>query len=391
MFLLRMIQYCIGVVHFHADGGSPERFLNLAAREDILLWNIRSKDGVLYASTRARKYKKLHPLALQAGVILTKEAQKGVPFLTKRFARHAGVLIGLLLFLLLVWFFSSFVWEIDVAGNQSVPTSQVEHVLDELGLRPGAFSMFLQVRYIQNGLLLRIPELSGVTINLHGSTAYVRVRERRYPPEIVPQSLPCNVKASRDGKIVQIKTFAGKALVKPGEAVTAGQLLVSGVVQDKDGALRLIHAEGTVLARTKRDLSVTVPFHETVRAETGREVKRYTLNVFHYGVPLYFGALTGDYDRFSYTAPAVVFGVRLPVSLTTRVYRECKPLSVTYSQQQAARIGQKELAQKEKVEWSGIKVLSRTTEPKIDASGYTLTEHAMCEENIALAETIQIS
>lgn len=391
MFLLRIIQYGLGYVRFRVDRGSPERFLNLVSREGIALWNIRSKEGVLHASILSRNYHKLHPLAVSAGVVLTREMQKGLPVQTKRFARHAGILVGLLLFMALVWFFSSFVWEIDVAGNQSVSSTQVEHVLAELGLRPGAFSRFLQVRYIQNGLLLRMPELSGVTINLHGSTAYVRVRERRYPPEIVPQAFPCNVKSAREGEIIQMNTYAGKPMVQTGEAVTTGQLLISGVIEDKDGALRLVHARGTVIARTVRDLSVTIPFHDTVRTETGRTIKRYTVNLFDYGIPLYFGALQGDYDRFSYTDPAEIFGVRLPLSVTTRVYRECKPLSVTYSTAQAAAAAKTEMAQKEKVELSGVRILSRASEVKTDVNAYTLTMHDVCEEDIAIGEAIQIS
>lgn len=391
MFLLRIIQYVLGYVRFRAEGGSPERFLNLAARNGIMLWNIRSKDGVLHAATLARNFRRLHPLAREAGVALTREAQKGVPFQARRFSRHLGILIGAVVFLALVWFFSSFVWEVDVAGNQSVSSTQVEHVLADLGLRPGAFSMFLQVRYIQNGLLLRIPELSGVTINLHGSTAYVRVRERRYPPDIVPQAVPCNVKAARDGQVIRMEVQAGKPMVQVGEAVTAGQLLVGGMVQDKDGALRIIHAQGTVVARTRRDISVTIPFHTTIRSETGQEVRRYTLNVFDYGIPLYFGVLQGDFNRYAYTDQAALFDIRLPVSVTTRIYRACRPLAVTYSKEQAASAAARALAQKEQTELSGVRIVSRGTENKTDANGYTLVAHDVCEEDIALGEPIQIS
>ncbi len=391
MFLLRIIQYVLGYVRFRAEGGSPERFLNLAARNGIMLWNIRSKDGVLHAATLARNFRRLHPLAREAGVALTREAQKGVPFQARRFSRHLGILIGAVVFLALVWFFSSFVWEVDVAGNQSVSSTQVEHVLADLGLRPGAFSMFLQVRYIQNGLLLRIPELSGVTINLHGSTAYVRVRERRYPPDIVPQAVPCNVKAARDGQVIRMEVQAGKPMVQVGEAVTAGQLLVGGMVQDKDGALRIIHAQGTVVARTRRDISVTIPFHTTIRSETGQEVRRYTLNVFDYGIPLYFGVLQGDFNRYAYTDQAALFDIRLPVSVTTRIYRACRPLAVTYSKEQATSAAARALAQKEQTELSGVRIVSRGTENKTDANGYTLVAHDVCEEDIALGEPIQIS
>ncbi len=391
MFLLRLIQYVLSYVRFRAEGGSPERFLNLAAKNDIALWHIRMKDGVLHACTLSRSFRRLHPFAVESGVVLYREEKAGLAVQLGRFRRQAGVAAGLFCFVALVWFFSSFIWEIDVAGNTSVSAAQVQDTLADLGLKPGAFSSFLQVRYIQNGLLLRIPELSGVTINLHGSTAYVRVRERRYAPEVVPASQPCNIKASRDGRILQMITYEGKPLVKAGEAVTAGQLLISGIVQDQDGATRILHAQGAALAQTARDLSVTVPLRTTEPRETGVEVKRYALDVFDYEVPLYFGALKGEYHRYIRTQNAELFGVKLPILLVTRTYRAVRPEKVTYTAAQALSQAKKELGAKEKAEWSGVKLVSQTTSSKTEDSNFTLTVHAVCEEDIALTEAIQIS
>lgn len=120
MFLLRMIQYLLGTVRLRAEGGSPEKFLNLVAQRDISLWDIRLKDGMLTAGALSRSLKRLRPLAGQAGVVLSVEARKGLPHLAKRFAGRTGLLIGTVLFLALVWFFSSFIWEIDITGNLSL-------------------------------------------------------------------------------------------------------------------------------------------------------------------------------------------------------------------------------------------------------------------------------
>ncbi|HCC00681.1 MAG TPA: hypothetical protein DEP42_05640 [Ruminococcaceae bacterium] len=391
MFLLRFIQYLLGYTQFSAENGSIERFLSLVSKNEIVLWGIRVKDATLHASTLSRNFRKLHPFAMVTGVTLTREAQKGLPAQLKRLKRHLGVFIGIILFLILIVFFSSFVWEVDLEGNKEVPTEQIEGVLSELGLKPGAYALFMQVRYIQNGLLLRVPELAGVTINLHGSTAYVRVRERRYAPDFVPQSQPCNVKATRDGKILKVENEEGKSMIKPGEAVTAGQLLLSGVVDDRDGASRLVHARGSVVAQTSRDLRVSVPLHASVRTETGQQVRRRTLNVFNYGVPLYFGALKGDYNRYTETKPLQILQVKLPISITTKTYHACMAKQVDYTQAQALKVAKQKMAEEEKSELSGVKILSRTTENHLDNGTLVFTEHLQCEEDIATEEEIQIS
>ena len=391
MFFLRIIRYFLGCVRFSADGGFPENFLNLAARSGIMLWDIRRRGTAVEAGTLRRSYRRLEPLARRAGVRLAVLRRTGLPYRMKKVTRRRGILIGVLLFFAVLWFFSSFIWEVEISGNQSTSTAEITQVLDDLGLRPGAFPLLVNTRLIEQQALLRLPDLSGITINIRGCDARVEVRERAYPPDIVPENIPCNVKASRTGQIVDLQTFAGRAMVRDGDTIQAGEVLISGVSEDKNGVVHMVHASGVAMTRTSRDLSVTVKYHDQTAAETGRVLRLRTLELFNFRIPLYLRTPQGNYRISAATGKLSLGGRILPFALQTRVFREMRTEPVTYTRAQAAALAAGELAEKEKTELAGVRILSRSDDPQAGGDQYTLIRHYTCEENIAFQEAVQIS
>ena len=52
MILVRLLRWLFGYVTFRGTGDFPERFMNLCAREEINLWEVHCRNGVLYACAR---------------------------------------------------------------------------------------------------------------------------------------------------------------------------------------------------------------------------------------------------------------------------------------------------------------------------------------------------
>ncbi len=69
MFILSLLRYLRGYVVFSARGSFVERFLNLAARDGVSVWNTFKRDGVFYGRTFAASYQKLHRHARKCAVI----------------------------------------------------------------------------------------------------------------------------------------------------------------------------------------------------------------------------------------------------------------------------------------------------------------------------------
>lgn len=391
MFLLKIIRYILGYVRFSADGGNIEKFLNGAAQCGVMLWNIKLRDGVLQACALAKNYKKLQPAAAGAGVKLIVIRCVGLPFMAKKYGRRKGLVTGILLLIATLWFFSSFIWTVNISGNSATPSDEISDVLSDLGLRPGAFPLMLNEKSIEQEALLRLPDLSWITINIDGSAANVAVRERKYPPDVVPAGMPCNVKAAQTGQVIKLEIYKGKAMVKVGDTIPKDGLIISGVITDKNGAVMLMHADGKVIAHTQRELVVTVPYKQHTKIDTGKVIKKDTLGVFNFNVPLYFSKPDGDFRIAIDRQQMNILGLKLPFSLTKRSYIGMKEADVVYTKTQAAAIAAAQLKDEERTELAGIKILSKVTSSKEDNNGYNLIRNYYCEEDIAYQEAIAIS
>ena len=86
--------------------------------------------------------------------------------------------------------------------------------------------------------------MAWLAVNLSGSVARVEVKERTLPPTPTDPNRPSNIRAARDGRIIEFSVYGGEAAVQNGDAVTEGMLLVSGVIEGEKGTilrLSLIH------------------------------------------------------------------------------------------------------------------------------------------------------
>jgi similar to stage IV sporulation protein len=396
MFLTRLLQMLLGYCVFTVEGGSPERFLNLAAHAGISMWNLRRvNDGLrgcaMQGCTLHRNYKRLSPYTQKTGVRLTLTAQKGLPFVFARHQGRWGFLFGFAMFLAIIVYFSGYIWSIEISGNRAVSTREIQYVLSDLGLSPGVRMDDFDSKTLEQKALLKLPGLSFMHINLDGSVARVEVGERARQPEIVPDDRPCNIRASETGQLVGLEVYKGVAMRKIHDTVLKGELVVSGVVEEPKTLVTLfVHAEAKVIARTRRQLSVTVKYKTTALQDTGKIVKCSRLNFLSLQIPFYFKEPQGSWRRMVYKNPLTVLGKELPVSVTTAVFYSCKRVPVMLTRQQAEKKAKTLLTRQEKTEFAGAAIIKRKWGLKAGPDAITLTGSYICEENIALSQEITV-
>ena len=393
MILLNFIKFILGYVRLSVSGGFPERFLNLVTRDGIGLWNITRKSGVLYVCVRAKKFKKLRGAAHKSGVKLHIISKKGIPFRLHRYHKRKGIGFGIVLFLVLLLVLSSFIWTVDVSGNKTLSKADIVDTLDELGLHVGTLKMGLDYKKLENEAIMKLPQLSWIAINVEGSRVEIEVKERVMPPEIVPRDHPCNIKAIRAGQIVDIEAYDGTAMVKKGDTVVEGQMIVNGIVEDKNGASKLVHATAKVIARTIRKKVVMIPFKNQTTSLTGKKIDKNAIILLGIHINLYFnsGNPYPKYDKIVKENNINVGGISLPLSIITNEYHEKITKQVIYTQAQAKDIAAKELAKYEETDLSGIKIVDKKVKTDVLATGVQLTAEYSCEEEIGIEEGILIN
>lgn len=391
MIALKIIRWFWGYVDFCVHGGYPERFLNFTARFGISLWNMKKKDGVLYASVNVSEYRSLRPLARKAGSKLRVKKRHGLPFLLKKCSNKKGIFVGAIVFALLFSLLSLSVWSVDIKGNTVTSTEEVSRVAAELGLVPGTAKKDINAKQLQQQMMRRLPNVSWLSVNTRGCTVTIELQEKVQIPPLVDKNKICNIKAAQSGQIIHMDVFDGKALVKEGDAVVEGQLLVSGIVEDAFGGNSLKHASAKIIAETTETLKAEVPLKQTQTILTGKVVTRRSAKLFGIPVPLTFvGVPQGNYKCEVSVSSAKAGNSTLPLSVCTETWTEQQTKTITLTQQEAARQAEQKLAELQKTQLKNATILSSTKNATVQNGVYALTLVCKCRKDIAVESEILV-
>ncbi len=282
--ILRLIK---GYVEFCAEGGFPERFINLCNIKGINLWNVKNDGVKVVAFTTEREFQELKIPAENSGMTLKIIKSKGLKAFAKRHKWRCGAVSGIILAFCFWVFMSGFIWEVEILATDGVNVEDFTESLADLGVKIGARKSKIDVINVQNQLMNEYNELLWVSLNIFGGKAQVEMSEFIEQKDITDTKTPINIVARKKGEIVLVKGYKGVNVVKEGDNVTKGTLLISGVVKNFDGSEYFTHAKGEIFAKTKNNEKIMCSYKNKVFTTIQRE-NRYYLYVFSLKIPLGF-------------------------------------------------------------------------------------------------------
>lgn len=273
--LLGWIRWLRNTVTFLIRGNFPEQFCNRCRRRGIVLWGLSLHPEGMEASSYAGAYRHLRSIARESRVKLRLTAKHGPYFYWFRYRKCYGRMVGLCAGILLFWLASTRIWWIPITGCAQLSPVALRQALSELGLSEGVAAASLDARALAKALRLTDDRIGWVAVNIVGCTAQVSLRERVPTPEpLGKMGRARNVVAASDGLILEMEVAAGQPLVKVGDTVQAGQLLVSGIAETTAGVSRLCDANATILAEVRETASVSVPLTQLYWEPVGKPQRR---------------------------------------------------------------------------------------------------------------------
>lgn len=390
MFIIRLMRALRGYVRFKATGVFLERFLNMAVHRSINIWDVERHETTLTACTDVKAYKRLRPYAKKTGVRLRVCERHGMPFKLHRYNKRVGLLVGVLFFLGFLCAMGQFVWKIEIQGNTTVAGDEITSAISALGLKPGAFKAGLNVREMERAALLSLQKLSWIAINIDGSTATVEVRERVMPPEMFPDNdRACNIVAERDGLITYMEVYEGQAMRRVGDAVKAGDVIISGIIEDKKLQATYKHARGKIMAQTETELTVEQPLIISEKKFTGTQKHRRYLRVFGADMPLFiYRPFKVAYELEREVKKVHIGAINLPLSVIDERYDFYVEEQREVTREEAASLAQKTLSEQEKTEFLGAKIIEKKESFTITGDIYKLKVKYLCNIDIAKEQEI---
>lgn len=390
MFIVRFLRFINGYVRFRVTGVFIERFLNLASRGGVNLWNGVKTQTEYVGCTLMKHYKQLRPFARKTGVHMRIEERFGWPFWRRKYRRRVGLAVGIGLFLGILAFLGNFVWTIQVVGNEMVSSDEILDYLQEQGLKVGAFKNSLDARELERKTLLQIKELSWIAVNITGSTATVEVNERILPPDMyLDNDKACNIIARYTGQIRSMDVYDGQSDLQVGDTVLAGDLIVSGIVEDGKGQTRFVHARADVKAYAGCEIEIEVPLRQIKRVPTGETSTKKYLKILTWSIPLFWESdQQKSYDAQQKTVSFVPFGLSTPFAVLeeNRVYYTQK--TIEYNEVQAKEEAMRQLQEQEKAQLGEAKILKKELSGSLGKEVYKLKASYSCIMEIGKEQEI---
>lgn len=338
--IFTFINFLRGYLIIEATGFFIERFINLAIKNNIFLWEIKkSAKNKATMKISIKGFKKIRNAARKTGTTVRIKEKKGLPLFLYRHRRRKAFYAGILLFALILAALTSFIWSIEITGNEKIDKNLIREELRACGIDIGVVKYNHSSQQIKQEMLLRVPELSWIWVDIRGTRAFVEVKERTQKPEIIPADEPCNIVAGIDGVITEMIITGGTPVAAVGDIVKKGDLLVSGVNDSAYEGVILTHSTGEIYATTWRELSEIFPMTRSVFTPSGEARTRYSVTLGSLNVPLFsFGKIDfKSYDtKESHTQLKLWGDIYLPVVWKADTLEELIESEVRMSAEQAA-------------------------------------------------------
>jgi similar to stage IV sporulation protein len=211
------------------------------------------------------------------------------------------------------------------------------------------------------------------------------------PPVLIDAHAPRNLVAGKAGQIVAMNVYEGQALVRLGDAVAEGDILISGITQDGAGNNLFRKARGEVMARVEHNITLEIPLSQVRYTPTGEVKKRDYLDVSGLNLPLFLPFKTvGYYHVERGEKPVRLLGVPLPMKVHTRRLHMMEESTVVLTQSMAHEQAAKELRAVEGIDLAGAEILERSLRAVMSKDMYTLEAAYLCIMDIGLAREIYV-
>ncbi len=382
-----VLRYITGYVEFCAQGGFPERFLNLCKVNGLSLWNVENDGVKVKACTSAREFENMEKPAQNSGMTLKILANKGIPFWAKRHKWRCGVLLGVFIAVCLVWYMSGFIWEVEMAEEGGVKINDFTQSLEDLGVKPGARKSKIDIPQVQEALLAMYPELSWVSLNIFGDKAKVEYTPAAPAPEIIDTKTPSNIIAGKNGKIILVEGYEGTNAVEEGVFVSEGSLLISGVRTNADGSEALVRARGKVFAETKNIFTSQTEYENVFKMSTQIHI-RYRVDLFGLRIPLGFKPKEESIAQTE--IPLTVNSTILPVGVIRDEGVGFGETDGKYNSQEAYMLNYLACIREKRNMYGDADIKELSFTESDTQTGKQLTMKLVCVENIATEKPVYV-
>ena len=197
---------CIkGSFTLKSEGRFPERVLNIASTSGIYIYNVkRESPTALIFCVSKKGCDKLLNCSIE-GLELSVVDGYGMPVFMHKYKKRVLLILLPFIFAVTAIVLSLFIWRVELSGGNKALQKEVEAVISQNGVRIGALKHKADQYDIKRKAILQIDDLSWLWVDIKGTTAYVKIKERTKKPDMNEIHEPADVIALHSGVIEKMQ------------------------------------------------------------------------------------------------------------------------------------------------------------------------------------------
>ncbi|MCI8835363.1 MAG: sporulation protein YqfD [Ruminococcus sp.] len=268
-----IMRYLCGYVKIRIRGTSPERFLNLCRYHQILIWGLCPREDSYEMYVTLQGFRRLRPIIRKTHTKVILKKRYGLPFFLHRHRKRKAFLFGALFCMGLLYFYSSYIWDIHFEGNEKWTDQTLLAFLDTKEVSPCMPKKDIDCPQIVKEIRAQYDDIVWVSASIDGSRLKIQIKENedtfqgvgsssdrstendaegegntqennasqeKTEAAVQEEEKPTDLIASQDGVITHMITRSGVPVVHVGDSVKKGDLLVSGRVDVLNDAKEVI-------------------------------------------------------------------------------------------------------------------------------------------------------
>ena len=349
MYFKILIYYILGYVNVVIEGFFIEKLINKCISKKIFFWNTkRDKSTIFSANIGIRNYKDVVKIAKDCKCKIKINKKMGLPFLLNKYRKRKIFGIALLVIIVCIISVSQFIWNIEISGVDEVKQNEIMKIIENEGVKVGKYKNRIDLQSLINKIRLEREDIAWVGMEVKGTNLIIKVVEADKKPEIINEDEYCNIVASKDGIISKVEAQNGTPIVKEGDTVKKGDVLVQGWIEGKYTDNRFVHSEGKIIAKVWYSEKEKIYYKQDYENQTGNKEKKYSININNFKIN-FFKTLSNfeNYDTIRTIKKLKInSNFYLPIEIVVNENFEKQKTQITYDKNEAKEIGIKDVKNK---------------------------------------------
>lgn len=297
----KFFKFLQGYVIIKILGKNAERFVNICLRRGIKILSTKPCENGIELCISSRDFCNIRGIARKCRVRVRIIKKDGFLRFLRHYRKRYMFLAGLALCAAFCVISSQYIWLVEINGVENGDINSIISTLDRVGVRRGVRKSTIPEKYeIKNAIINDTENIAWAWVYIEGVKARVEIYEQIVPPDLIDKKTPCDIVAACDGVIDKMIVKNGEELASEGDAVKAGDVIISGKVSSyKEGAPEeyiYVHSMAEVRAYTTHSKYGDYKLYYESRIPTGKSKKRYAFEFF--GKAFSFPGKKIDYENY---------------------------------------------------------------------------------------------